>query len=128
MELCNTLRLIQTDMLKTMKKTARIFIIPGEAKMCLGFISFCAPPTALKRKNYHNIRNMQPIVNLFQGLFKFMNRHLLVIFSTQFNVFCLCYRHASFFPFFNFNKFPSAFAFYLSVEYDKTKQTPSNKI
>ncbi len=44
--------------------------------MCLGFMSF----RALKQKNYHNSPNMQPIITHFQGLFKFMKRHILVIF------------------------------------------------
>ncbi len=48
---------------------------------------------------------MQPIISYFQGLFKFMKRHLLAIFSIQLNVFSLCYRHASFFPFFIFMNF-----------------------
>ncbi len=43
-------------------------------------------------------------------------------------MFCLCYRHASFFAFFIFNKFPATHAFNMCVECDKTKQTPSNKI
>ncbi len=36
-------------------------VFPEEAKMCLGFMSFRAPPAALKQKNYHNSTNMQPI-------------------------------------------------------------------
>ncbi len=35
----------------------------------------------LKQKNCHNSPNLQPIITFFQGLFKFMKRHLLVIFS-----------------------------------------------
>ncbi len=54
---------------------------PGEAKMCLGFMSFRAPPAALKQKNYHNSPNMQPIVTFFRVLFKFMKRHLLTVAS-----------------------------------------------
>ncbi len=37
-------------------------VFPGEAKMCLGFMSFRAPSAALKQKNYHNSPNMQPII------------------------------------------------------------------
>ncbi len=36
--------------------------------MCLGFMSFRAPSTALKQKNYHIAPNMQPIITLFQVL------------------------------------------------------------
>ncbi len=64
--------------------TAWIFKIrffPGEANMCLGFVSFRAPPAALKHLNYNNSPNMQPIITFFQGLLKFMKRHLLVIIS-----------------------------------------------
>ncbi len=49
--------------------------------MCLGFMSFRAPSAALKQKNYHNSPNMQTIKTYFQGLFKSMKRHILVIFS-----------------------------------------------
>ncbi len=48
--------------------------------------------------------------------------------SKSLNVYYLCYRHASFFAFFIFNKFPAINAFQMCVEYDKTKQTPSNKM
>ncbi len=48
-----------------------------------------------------------------------MKRNILVIFSKSLNVFCLCYRHASFFRFFIFNKFPVAYAFHMCAEYDK---------
>ncbi len=37
-------------------------IFPGEAKMCLGFMSLRATPAALKQKNKHNSTNMQPIM------------------------------------------------------------------
>ncbi len=37
-------------------------VFPGEVKMCLGFMSFRAPSTALKQKNYHNSPNMQPTI------------------------------------------------------------------
>ncbi len=43
-----------------------------EAKMCLVFMSFRAPSAALKQKNFHYSPNMQPIITLFQVLFKFM--------------------------------------------------------
>ncbi len=52
--------------------------------------------------NFHNSPNMQLLIIYFQGLLKFIKRHLLGIFSKQLNEFCLCYRHASFFPFFSF--------------------------
>ncbi len=55
-------------------------IFPGEAKMCLGFMSFRAPPVALKRKNWHNSTTMQAVKTYFQGRFKFKKRHILVIF------------------------------------------------
>ncbi len=48
--------------------------------MCLGFLSFRAPPAALKQKNYHNSSHMQPIITLFHGLLKVMKRHVLAIF------------------------------------------------
>ncbi len=54
---------------------------PGEVKMRLGFMSFRAPPAALKQKNYHNSTNVQPIITYFQCIFKFMKRRRLVIFS-----------------------------------------------
>ncbi len=56
-------------------------VFPGEAKMCLGFMSFRAPSAALKQKNYHNSPSMQPIITLFQVLLKFMKRHLLILVS-----------------------------------------------
>ncbi len=96
--------------------------------MCLGFMSFRAPPAALKQKNYHKSPNMSPIITQFQVLFKFIKRHLLTIVSKELNVFFLCYIHSSFFVYFIFNKFPATCAFHMCVEYDKTKQTPSNKI
>ncbi len=64
-------------MLNTIKKTAWIFIIrffPGEVKMCFGFMSFRAPSTALKQKNYHNSPNMLPILT---------NRALAVYLGTR---------------------------------------------
>ncbi len=54
-------------------------VFPGEAKMCLGFMSLRAPSGALKQKNYHNSPKTQPIITLFQVLLKFMKRHLLTI-------------------------------------------------
>ncbi len=77
-------------------------LFPGEVKMCLVFMSFRAPSSALKHKNYHNSPNMLPIITLFQVLFKFMKRNLLTIVSKELNLFCLGYRHASFFAFFLF--------------------------
>ncbi len=55
---------------------------------------FRAPHPALKQKNDHNSPYMPPIISFFQGLFKFMKRHLLNIFSNYLNVFWLFYRHA----------------------------------
>ncbi len=49
--------------------------------MCLGFMSFRAPPAALKQKNKHNFTNMQPIMTYFQGRIKVIKRHIVVIFS-----------------------------------------------
>ncbi len=66
-------------------------------------------------KNYNNSQNIPPVITTFQGLFKYMKRHVLTIFSKQLNVFCLCYRHASFFPFFIFSKVPATYAFPLYV-------------
>ncbi len=37
-------------------------VFPGEVKMCLIFMNFRAPSSALKQKNYHNSPNMQPII------------------------------------------------------------------
>ncbi len=62
-------------MLKTITKTAWTFknpAFPGEAKMCLSCMHFRAPPAALKQKNDHNSRNVQPIKVCLRGLFKFM--------------------------------------------------------
>ncbi len=56
-----------------------------------GFMSFRAPPAVVEQINYHNFQNMQPIVTFFQGLFKFMKRHILVYFSKELNVFCFCF-------------------------------------
>ncbi len=96
--------------------------------MCFGFMSFRAPSTARKQKNCHTSQNMQPSITKFQVLFKCMKRHLLTIVSKLFIEFYLYYRHVSFFALFIFNKFPATYAFHICVEYDKTKQTPSNKI
>ncbi len=38
--------------------------------MCLGFMSFRAPPAALKQKNYYNSPNMLPIITLISGAIK----------------------------------------------------------
>ncbi len=64
-ELCYTLELIQTLYAQNDKENCVDFynsVFPGEAKMCLGFMNFHAPSTALKQKNYHNSLNMQPII------------------------------------------------------------------
>ncbi len=99
-ELCFTLELIQTLHAQNDKENGVCFyksVFPGEAKMCLGFMSFRAPSAALKQKNYHNSQNMLPIIIKFQVLFKFMERHLLTIVLKY-----LGCRHASFFAFFIF--------------------------
>ncbi len=82
--MCYTLKLIQSLYAQYDKENAVIFysfVFPGEAKMCFGFMSFRAPSAALKQKIYHNSPDMQPIMTLFQVLFKFMKRHLLTIVS-----------------------------------------------
>ncbi len=90
--------------------------------MCLGFMSFRAPPAPLKQKNYLNFPNMQQIIRYFQGLLKFLKRQFFtVIFSKQSNMFSVCYMHALFFPFFISKTIPATYAFHLCVEYDKTK-------
>ncbi len=46
-------RIIQTLHAQNDKENCVDFynlVFPGEAKMCLGFMSFCAPPAALKQK------------------------------------------------------------------------------
>ncbi len=68
--------------------------------MCLGCVHFRAPHAARKQKNNHNSPNMPPIISFFEAIFKLMKRQRSTIFSTQLNVFCLCYRYASFSPFF----------------------------
>ncbi len=100
-------------------------IFPGEAKMCLGFMSFRAPPSALKQKKSPNI---QLIITLFQAIFKFIWRHLWVSFQNNWTcfVFIIGMLHLS--RFFIFNKFPTTYAFHLCVEYDKSKWIPLNKI
>ncbi len=53
-ELCNTLELVQTLHAQYDKENGVDFynsVFPGEAKMCLGFMSFRAPSEALKQKN-----------------------------------------------------------------------------
>ncbi len=83
--------------------------------MCLVFMSFRAPSSALKQKNYHTSPNMQPVMTQLQVLVKFIKRHFLTIVSKQLNVFYLCYRHASFFAFLIFDKFPATYAFHMCV-------------
>ncbi len=61
-------------------------------------------------------------------LFKFIKRHILTIVSKLLNVFYLFYRHASFFAFIISKKNSATYVFHMCVGYDKTKQTPSNKI
>ncbi len=69
--------------------------------MCLCCMHFRAPHAALKQKNSPN---MLPIISSFQGLLKFMQRHLLAICLKQLNAFSICYRRASFVPFFYFQQ------------------------
>ncbi len=61
-ELCYTLELIQTLYAQSDKENGVNFhnsVFPGEAKMCLDFMSFRATSAALKQKNYHNSANVQ---------------------------------------------------------------------
>ncbi len=70
MELCFTLELIQNLHAQNDKENGVDFyysVFPGEAKKCLSFMSFRAPYSALKQKNYHNSPNMLPILNLISG-------------------------------------------------------------
>ncbi len=63
--LCYTLELIQTLYGQNDKENCVDFynsVFPGEAKMCLGLMSFRAPSAAPKQKNYHNSPNMQPVI------------------------------------------------------------------
>ncbi len=65
MELYYTLELIQIVHAQNDKENGvdiYNLVFPGEAKMCLGFMSFRVPSSALKQKNYHNSPNMQPII------------------------------------------------------------------
>ncbi len=82
--MCYKLELIQNLYAQNDKENGVDFynsVFPGEVKMCLVFMIFRAPSAALKQKNYHNSPNMQPIISLFQVLFKFLKRHLLTIVS-----------------------------------------------
>ncbi len=56
-----------------------------------------------------------------------MKRHLLTIGSKSLNVLYLCYRHASFFAFFIFNKFPATYLLHMCVEYDKQSKSPQTR-
>ncbi len=94
--------------------------------MCLGLIRFRAPSSALKQKNYHNSPNMLPMITLFEVLFKFMKRHLLTIVSKSCFIFFIGMPHFSRLLF--LKKISATYAFHMCVGYDKTKQTPSNKI
>ncbi len=64
MELYYTLELIQTLYAEYDKGNVDFYnsVFPGEVKMCLVFMSFRAPSSALKQKNYHNSPNMLPII------------------------------------------------------------------
>ncbi len=72
--MCFTLELVQDLHALIDKENCKDFynsVYPGEAKMCLDFMSFRAPPASLKQKN---ASDMQPIITKFQALFKFMKR------------------------------------------------------
>ncbi len=72
-KLCYTLELIQTLYAENDKENGKEFynsVFPGEVKMCLVNMSFRAPSSALKQKNYHNSPNMSPIITKFHVLFK----------------------------------------------------------
>ncbi len=65
MELCYTLEITQTLYAQHDKENGVDFynsVFPGEVIMCLVFMSFRAPSSALKQKNYHNSPNMLPII------------------------------------------------------------------
>ncbi len=65
MDQCYTLELIQTMYAQNYKENGVDFynyVFSGEAKVCLGFMSFRAPSAVLKQKNYHNSPNMLPII------------------------------------------------------------------
>ncbi len=82
--MCFTLELIQALHALNDKENCKDLnnlVYPGEAKMCIDFMSFRAPPETLKQKNSHNSSDMQPIITKFQVLFKLMKRHLLTIVS-----------------------------------------------
>ncbi len=115
-------------MLKTIKKTAWIFIIPffqEKRKFCqiyrhwilieqtslymLVYRTFLYNPTNLKVPKKAPCQEYREC-----DVSRLYDKKLL-------NVFCLCYRHALFFLFFIFNKFPAIYAFHMGVEYDKTK-------
>ncbi len=96
--------------------------------MCLVFMSFRAPSSALKQKNYHNSPNMQPIITFISGAIKV---HETSHFDYRVKIIqrvLSFYRHASFFTFIIYKKNSATYAFHMCVGYDKTKQTPSNKI
>ncbi len=83
-EVCYTLELIQTLHAQNDQENCVDFynsVFSGEAKMCLGFMSFRVHPVALNQKKQHSSPNMQPIITLFQVLYNFMKRHNLIIFS-----------------------------------------------
>ncbi len=63
--LCKTFKLIQPLYAQNDKENVVDFynsVFRGEAKMCLGFMSFRAPSAALKQKNYHNSPSMLSII------------------------------------------------------------------
>ncbi len=65
LKLCYTLKLIETLFAQNDKENCVDFynsVFPGEVKMCLVFMSFRAPSSALKQKNYHNSPNLVPII------------------------------------------------------------------
>ncbi len=87
-------------------------VFPVEAKMCVAFMSFRAPPAAQKQKNLHNSTNMQPIKTYFHE-----TSHFDCLFEIIEHVIGMLH----FSCFFIFNKFPATYAFHMGVEYDKTK-------
>ncbi len=95
---------------------------PGDAKMCLGCMHFCAPHTSLKKKNPNNSPNMQPIIRFFAGSSRvgyfFFKKTVfcLAILKRQhvyLNVDDIKQCNVPFFP--AFSMYPSLFAFLISV-------------
>ncbi len=64
MELCYIFELVQAMYAQKDKKGVDVYnsVFPAEVKMCLGFMSFCAPSAALKQENYQDSPNMQSVI------------------------------------------------------------------